>query len=203
MLKTQRFEFTGGTLCLDFTNTVDNRGSEHRKELLIAYPDLVHWATEAGAISASDAADLQNLAKETPGQAQSVLREAIQLREAIYAIFSSLAERRVVPAAALAALNAAAQHASEHARITLANRRFRWEWISPEASLDSVLWPVARSAADLLTSDQLAFVRLCASQTCAWLFLDKTKNHRRRWCEMRTCGNRDKARRYYERTRKR
>jgi predicted RNA-binding Zn ribbon-like protein len=62
-----------------------------------------------------------------------------------------------------------------------------------------VLWPVARSASELLTSDDLAYVRGCASETCAWLFLDKTKNHGRRWCEMKTCGNRDKARRYYQR----
>jgi predicted RNA-binding Zn ribbon-like protein len=62
-----------------------------------------------------------------------------------------------------------------------------------------MLWPVAHAASELLTSEDLAYVRRCASDSCAWLFLDKTKNHRRRWCEMKTCGNRDKARRYYQR----
>jgi predicted RNA-binding Zn ribbon-like protein len=54
----------------------------------------------------------------------------------------------------------------------------------------------------LLTSEELVLVRECAAEDCGWLFLDKTKNHRRRWCDMKTCGNRDKARRYYERMRK-
>jgi predicted RNA-binding Zn ribbon-like protein len=80
-----------------------------------------------------------------------------------------------------------------------ANRHFTWEWVHPESSLDSMLWPVTRAASELLTSDDLAYVRRCASESCGWLFLDKTKNHRRRWCEMKTCGNRDKARRYYQR----
>jgi predicted RNA-binding Zn ribbon-like protein len=91
------------------------------------------------------------------------------------------------------------QEAATHSRLVHANRSFSWEWIVPDNHLDSVLWAVARSAAELLTSDDLGRVRVCASETCAWLFLDKTKNHRRRWCDMRTCGNRDKARRYYAR----
>lgn len=193
------FEYTGGHSALDFTNTVNNRASGHPRELLTDYPHLAQWTEEAGAVTQKTADRLLRLAAETPGHAQSVLRQAIQLREAIYDIFSAIAERRGVPSTALTLLNTAVQHASEHARIAHANRRFAWEWILPESSLDSMLWPVARAAADLLISDDLAYVRQCASETCAWLFVDKTKNHRRRWCEMKTCGNRDKARRYYQR----
>jgi len=65
--------------------------------------------------------------------------------------------------------------------------------------LSSVLWPVARAAADLLLSDEISHLRMCGADDCAWLFLDKTKNQRRRWCDMKTCGNRVKARRHYQR----
>jgi predicted RNA-binding Zn ribbon-like protein len=139
------------------------------------------------------------LASEAPGQAQSALRHAVQLREAIHAIFAAVAERRGIPSTDLARLNASVQNAAEHARITHANRRFTWEWILPDSRLDSMLWPVARVASELLTSDDLAYVRRCASEPCGWLFLDRTKNHSRRWCEMKVCGNRDKARKYYQR----
>jgi len=193
------FEFTGGNLCLDFANTVDNRASERRKELLTDYGRFLQWGEEAGVTTKKTAERLGRLAAEAPGNAQSVLRSAIQLRETIYAIFSAIAERRGIPSTTLAILNKAVQQASQHAQIAHTNRHFDWEWILPDSHLDSMLWPVARAAADLLTSEDLAYVRLCASETCAWLFLDKTKNHRRRWCEMRTCGNRDKARRYYQR----
>jgi predicted RNA-binding Zn ribbon-like protein len=58
---------------------------------------------------------------------------------------------------------------------------------------------VSRAAAELLIGEDIGYVRQCASDDCSWLFLDKTKNHRRRWCDMKSCGNRDKARRYYQR----
>jgi predicted RNA-binding Zn ribbon-like protein len=193
------FEYTGGTLCLDFANTVDNRANHRRKELLTDYERLLQWGEGAQVIPPKAANRLQRIAHEAPGQAQSALRHAIELREAIHAIFSAVAEHRGTPATALARLNASVRNAAEHARIVYANRGFTWEWIVPDSNLDSMLWPVARSASELLTSDDLAYVRRCASEPCGWLFLDKTKNHRRRWCEMKTCGNRDKARRYYQR----
>jgi predicted RNA-binding Zn ribbon-like protein len=67
--------------------------------------------------------------------------------------------------------------------------------------MDQMLWPVARSAAELLTSERAGRVRECASETCSWLFLDGSRNGRRKWCDMASCGNRAKARRYYARHR--
>ena len=69
------------------------------------------------------------------------------------------------------------------------------------AVLDAVLWHVARSAAELLTSGDLGRVRGCASEECGWVFLDTTRNRSRRWCDMKECGNREKARRFYQRSR--
>ena len=193
------FEFTGGHLCLNFTNTVDNRKGANRKELLTSYAELLRWAEEANILRTKDAGCLQNMAEASPGQAKSALRSAIRLREALYALLSAGIERRAIPATALSVLNRAVQRTAQHERIAEDRRRFCWELSSSESSLDSILWPIARSAADLLTSPDLENVRQCASTDCAWLFLDTTKNHRRRWCEMRTCGNRAKARRYYRR----
>jgi len=197
--KKSPFEFTGGNLCLDFANTVDNRTSERETDLLIDYSRLLQWGEESGAIPRKTAEKLNHLASESPGNAQLVVRRAVQLRDAVYDLFSAVAQRRGIPGTALGTLNRAAQVASEHAQVVAANRHFNWDWMSPEIHLDSMLWPVARAAAELLTSEDLANVRQCASETCAWVFLDRTKNHRRRWCDMKTCGNRNKARRYYQR----
>lgn len=68
-----------------------------------------------------------------------------------------------------------------------------------------MLWPVVASAAELLVSvEQLPLLRICGlheSGECGWLFLDETRNHTRRWCSMKDCGNRAKARRHYHRVR--
>jgi predicted RNA-binding Zn ribbon-like protein len=195
------FEFTGGHLCLNFTNTVDNRKGKNRKELLTSYVDLLKWAEEAEILRTKDAGHLQGMADAAPGNAKSALRAAVRLREALYDLFSAVTERRKIPVTALSVLNAAVQRAAQHERITQDHQRFHWKLSLPQSSLHSIIWPIARSAANLLTSDELVNVRQCASSDCAWLFLDSTKNHRRRWCEMRTCGNRAKARRYYQRQR--
>ena len=193
------FEFTGGNLCLDFTNTVNNRLGGQREDLFTDYGRLLQWGEESDAISGKAREHLQQIAAEAPGNAVSTVRRAVQLREAIYDIFTAVVHRRAVPATALALLNKAAQHAAQQGEIAHANRRFLWQWTSSDANLDAMLWPVVRAASDLLTSEDLWLVRQCAAEDCAWLFLDKTKNHRRRWCDMKGCGNRAKARRYYQR----
>ena len=64
------------------------------------------------------------------------------------------------------------------------------------------LWPVAIDAWDLLTEPELAQVRQCPVDAggCGWLFLDTSRAGNRRWCDMRTCGNRAKVRAHYSRT---
>jgi predicted RNA-binding Zn ribbon-like protein len=87
------------------------------------------------------------------------------------------------------------------ARILAEGNGFRWGWSDKGEALESVLWVVARSTADLLTSELRHAVRICGAQDCGWLFLDTSKNHSRRWCNMKSCGNRAKARRYLDRNR--
>jgi len=77
--------------------------------------------------------------------------------------------------------------------------RFEWAWVLDANDLDRMLWPIVRSAAELLTSGDLRKVRQCAREGCDWLFVDASKNHSRRWCSMNMCGSRVKARRYYQR----
>jgi predicted RNA-binding Zn ribbon-like protein len=89
----------------------------------------------------------------------------------------------------------------QHARlIPGANGALAWDWEDEGGSADLMLWPIARSAADVLTSPrELARVRQCPGAGCGWVFLDETKNRSRRWCDMDVCGNRAKARRHYAR----
>jgi predicted RNA-binding Zn ribbon-like protein len=194
------FDLSGGNLALDFANTVSYRPTAEPKERLVSYNHLLFFGQESG-VYPRGVDRLFARAGESPGRGTNALQRAIQFREALYAIFSAVVERRAVPGNALALLNVTLQQAKAHGRIVQVNRRFVWEWVGMDSYLDSVLWPIARAAADLLVSEDLASLRMCASEDCGWLFLDTTKNHRRRWCDMRTCGNRVKARRHYERVR--
>jgi len=191
------FEFSGGDLCLDFADTVNERTTDHPVDLLSSYARLLQWGEEAGAITTKTAERLRHLAQQSEPEARTALRKAVQLRDALYDLFAALSLGDAVPGEALATVNTTVRQASQHAEIVQNQGTFRWQWINPESNLDAVLWPVSRAASDLLSSQELIYVRQCAADDCAWLFVDKTKNHRRRWCDMKICGNRDKARRYY------
>jgi predicted RNA-binding Zn ribbon-like protein len=195
----RQFDLSGGNLALDFVNTVSSRPTPERLDRLSEYSKLVVFGEESGVLRRPVPDRLYRIAREVTGHGETALQQAVRLREALFEIFAAVAEHRPVPGNALALLNFAVQESAAHSRIVHANRRFVVEWIGMDSYLDSLVWPIARSAADLLTSEELATLRICASDDCAWLFLDQTKNHRRRWCDMKTCGNRVKARRHYER----
>jgi predicted RNA-binding Zn ribbon-like protein len=191
------FEFTGGRPCLDFSNTLSG-GRAHPIERLTTYEDLVAWARQASVLSEGDARRLLRKAEQHPKHGAKALAEAIALREALYRIFSSAADDSGPLGADLETLNTALARALDHLRVARNGKGFTWEW-DPGDALDRMLWPVVRSAADLLVSDDVRRVRRCGGENCDWLFLDTSRNHSRRWCSMRDCGNRAKARRYYAR----
>lgn len=197
---TPDFEITGGDLALDLANTKDHRPTLSPLERLRGYDDLVAWGVQAGAVGAGEAADLRALAARSPAAARGALERAIAVREAVFDLFSAVAGGRALPAAALARLNAALPDALTHLRLEASGAG--WTWVG-RPDLDRVLWPAVRAAALLLTSPDRELVRQCAARDCAWLFLDRSRNGTRRWCDMKICGNREKARRFQRRARRR
>jgi predicted RNA-binding Zn ribbon-like protein len=71
-----------------------------------------------------------------------------------------------------------------------------WSW-KQVTDLDAPLLPLAHAAADLVGSERVALLRQCGR--CRWVFLDRSRNHARRWCDMATCGVAQKVDRQAER----
>jgi predicted RNA-binding Zn ribbon-like protein len=190
----------GGALCLDMANTLNGHGKPGGgHEYLKGYRDLAVWCRRAGILTDRDAARLIDVSARRPARAAAAFERAIALRETIYRIFSAIAHGASPDAADLAALNDARAEALAHSRIVPTAGGFALDW-TDKAALDWVLWPIALSAADLLTSGSRDPIRACAGQGCDWLFVDASRNHMRRWCTMDECGNRSKARRFYARS---
>ncbi|HOC42740.1 MAG TPA: CGNR zinc finger domain-containing protein [Thermoanaerobaculales bacterium] len=192
------FQFDAGSLCLDFANALAAR-LEPPADSVLAYADLVAWAVQAGVLAPGQGQRLLERARREREKAAAAVRRAAELRAAIFLAFARIAEGQPPDAEGLGAINRLLAEALPHLRLRPGEARCRWEWLVPEGTVDQMLWPVVRSAADLLTSERVERVRECASETCSWLFLDGSRNGRRKWCDMASCGNRAKARRYYER----
>lgn len=196
-----RFELTGGRVCLDFANTVSRRPTPRAEDRLADYADLVAWARQAGLVTPGAARRLLERGRRAPGRARAALGAGRRLREAIYRVFSAVAGRRPPRAGDLEAVGQAVATAASRARVVPRGAGFEWAWAGEGEALDRMLWAVARSAAELLTADDLVTVRECEAPDCGWLFIDASRNRTRRWCDMRVCGNRAKARRFYARRR--
>jgi predicted RNA-binding Zn ribbon-like protein len=188
---TPSFGFIAGDPALDFVNTVDWTDAGQVDERLTDYDALVRWSVEAGLLPRSAADRLRRSAATRPREARAALAEAIRTREILHEVFSAVAGRRR-PGTALRELNALVGDAM--GRLVLSDT-LRWEWRDAGHRLDAVLWPVIRSAAELLASSEAGQIRVCGGQSCGWMFVDRSRNGLRRWCQMRTCGTREKTRR--------
>jgi predicted RNA-binding Zn ribbon-like protein len=198
-----QFDLTGGQLALDLANTVSRRDdAERRKDHLESYHDLLAFARQSGIVSAKQAGELSGYAEQRGSFARKSFAEAIRLREAVYRAFSAIAQGKSATAADLDVITEFAVKALQHRVLSRADGGYRWQWQQTGNNpLDRILWPMSQAAAELLTSEQLRIVRFCEAPDCEWLFLDHSRNRSRRWCDMTTCGNRQKAQRHYRRSR--
>jgi predicted RNA-binding Zn ribbon-like protein len=191
------FDLDSGRACLDFANT-DSSSGDH----LNSYADLVAFAAQSNLLTPDDAAWLRAEAGRDPAVAAGVLTRAKRLRASMRHIFFKLADAKEPTEQDLGVLNFDLAASLSHARVvpTGGEGAFVWGWAG--RNLDAPIWPVTRSAADLLTSEvERRLVRECGADDCRWLFLDTSKNRSRQWCSMQSCGNRQKARRHYQRLR--
>lgn len=181
------FKYIGGDPSLDLVNTVDWTERGLIAERLTDYARLTRWAEGAGILSRADAERLRKAAK--PREANAAYKSALRLRDVLQRLYSSGSE------AAWEEFNELLGKALRHLGVS---PRGQWEWHGVE-SLESVLWPVVWSAANLLTSDEARKIRVCAARDCGWMYVDRSRNGLRRWCQMETCGTIEKSRRRAER----
>jgi predicted RNA-binding Zn ribbon-like protein len=190
----------GGCLALEFVNTVDWRLREPPVELLGSYAELLRWAWTAEAIDAGEARSLRKWGEAHPRKAKAVLADAVRVREAMAAIFEAVSQGEDVPSEPLAGLDEAIRSARAGRALRAAGDGAEWTWRDASPDPRRPMWAAALDGARLLTSEERTKVRQCGDAECGWFFLDTSRNHSRRWCSMDSCGNRNKARRFYRRS---
>ena len=201
----RRFKLRGGDVSLDFVNTLGWRLTGYPREYLRSYEDLLDWGRQAGLLALEETEDLSWEATLDPEGARETLSRALALREAIHRLISAHIAGESQDENDLSALNRELSIALSHLRVMPADGAYSWGWDRSgdegKTPLDSPLWRVAQSAAQLLTSEKLGRVKLCAGEGCGWIFLDESRNSSRRWCDSRDCGNRERVRRHLARKR--
>lgn len=188
------FELIAGHPALDLVNTLDWRFRETPEELLSTYNDLLRFTEQASLISAAQARRLIRNTSES--KAAGVLAAVRELREAVAEVLYAALEDAPSSAAAIRILERCFRAAREHQRLLWSESKFIWDLQPSSSESELPLWMLSIESCELMTSDKLQRLRECGNAECRWLFLDTSKNHTRRWCEMKICGNRMKARRF-------
>lgn len=191
-------DLVAGHLALDLVNTVTARDTQPR-DWLDDYDALLRWARQSGHYARTDLTKLEALSQAEPAKAAAALGRCKTLREALCAILYALSQDSAPAAEDLAALDKARLTASAAARLVARQGRLQAEWSVERSGPDLIAHIVVAHAIDLLKDAQLDRLRICDGHDCGWVFIDTSKNGRRRWCDMATCGNVAKARRHQQR----
>jgi predicted RNA-binding Zn ribbon-like protein len=188
----------GGDLALDLVNTVSWRGNcERRIERIPTFESLVHWSSRTELLQAPKVRQLMRSAATDADAAERSARQVRDLREDLHLVIASHLEGTPLPPRALTRLRLryldALQNASPSAL------PLTWE-ISPDSPA-ALAHALALRAIRLLQSDDVDRIGRCSDDACQWVFIDRSRNHSRRWCSSTDCGNRDRAARHYARHR--
>ena len=196
LTKAATHKLVGGALCLDFVNTLGAATSDQPTEYLATYAALVGWSEHAGLLTHADATHLIAQATQRPADGRTALQDAQRLRVVLHRVFVAVAQGTQPPTEELALLSTRLATAAGQTRVMPTSAGYAWTWADDPDALDRMLWPIVRSAAELLVTGDLTRVRVCSGERCGWVFLDTSKNRSRRWCDMQDCGNVAKVRRF-------
>jgi predicted RNA-binding Zn ribbon-like protein len=196
-------DLKSGHPILEFTNTVGNHASDHPGEHLFGYGDLLAWMGNIGLLQEEQVQVLKRKAAAQSEKSTSAFARSLELRESIYRIFVAQTKGESPAQDDLEVLNSVLRNLTGGAQIGQESGKFAWQWNFDAMSLEAPLSIIALAAADLMTSENIKWVGQCADEDgCGWLFVDTSKNHSRRWCDINDCGNRAKQRRYLQRARR-
>jgi len=204
-IKTNKWKFIGGRLCLDFVNTVGGRKKHEEKpfpenivinDKLQNFNDLVAWGKDSGIFTEAEEKYFLNMYEKN--EQEKFFKKAIELRESLFKIIYNLINKKEPEESAIQILNREYSAANANKKLVYAENKIERRFSKDPLNPDYLVWLIAESAVKLLSSDLLSRVKICSGDDCGWLFLDTSKNKSRQWCDMRDCGNLAKVRRFRE-----
>ncbi len=193
----ETLELDGGALCLDFVNSVQSRFEHPRLDFLATAGDWLIWLRRTQLCGKAEETILHQYILKNWEKAGKELVKIVWTRELLYRIFRALARKEKPSDEDLRRFNKVLSRAFSHMELTMDNTTTVSRiWNHEPAGLVWTLYPVIYSAYELLVPGEMDRIKECPN--CGWLFIDRTRNNRRTWCNMKTCGNTVKGKKYYE-----
>lgn len=196
----ENMSLDGGCLCFNFVNTVYSRKENPVYDYLRSYEDVVRFAKHTEIMSAQQRQKLLDNATKHPQKKENAFSKIKTVRKELFFLFHKIAENKKPTLEMMDRFNELFPIALSHLYIKTSSQKMELKWKEGDDILLLPLWMVIKSAYDVLLNESPKRIKTCPG--CLWLFMDKTKNNGRRWCNSLECGSRDKALRYYYRKQK-
>jgi predicted RNA-binding Zn ribbon-like protein len=180
----------GGRLALDFANIPSYPGAPAHR---LSWEELIVFLEASHIVSNERGSTLLALSGSEPDAAQILLARSTDLRDSLRKIFGAIVRKEAIAPDWTEPINRILRITEGHDELVSANSGWKLEFVARESGLDWLLAAVARSAAEILVEGAQARVRICANPVCGLFFSDHSRTHRRRWCSMAVCGNRNKV----------
>ena len=201
-LKINAIRLVGGSAVLDYLNTCDGRrpgtGLLEVVDKLGNLEDIVHWFRHADLIDDLEHQHFVAVVRRSSWHTVTAFEQLIDFREALYRLLLPMALDHSADQVSLDALNQALADTADQRLLVLTPAGVIWRWRVGDdlgSMTAGFIGRLAVQASILLTSGDLSRLKACATPDCDWLFLDTSKNGRRRWCQMNVCGAREKVKR--------
>ncbi len=191
-------DLVAGNVALDFVNTVTARDTTPR-DWLDGYQSLIEWARFSPQFKAKDLDALSLVAEQDPAGAKAAITRATRFRETLCRSVYALLGEGVSGEEDRLEIERAYQAAMKSVRFEWGPTGCKLTWTAEGSGLDLITHVASVHAVYLLAHLDIKRLRICDGENCGWVFLDTSRNGRRRWCDMATCGNVAKARRHYSR----
>ena len=191
----------GGRLCLDYLNTINYRfGSITVVDYFLTINDLIDWALRLQILDEDHHRQLTKYAADDPQSAHAFFPQAIALRELLYNIFCRISRDEDIRSQDIIKFNKVISHYFSKLQLKKSNGNYMQFWNFRKGDFHYILAPVVMDAYTLLLDNRNDRIKECPK--CGWIFDDKSKNGKRKWCSMQTCGSNVKALEWYHRQKK-
>ncbi|MDJ1499460.1 CGNR zinc finger domain-containing protein [Xanthocytophaga agilis] len=185
----------GGRLCLDFVNTVSSWTEESATDYFANLSDFAYWCLRMKCIDPKECEKV--VAKAETNEAQVFLEEVKAFRQHVYTLLLRRSTHQKISSSHLSFLNTQLQSYIPYVALESYANEIKREWKFPKADFRVLLAPIVYDAYELLLKNDTGRLKNCPK--CGWLFLDTTKNGKRKWCSMQMCGSNVKALEWYHR----
>jgi predicted RNA-binding Zn ribbon-like protein len=196
----QQSDLIGGHQAIDFANTVSGWG-EGNEDWLVNYARFAQWARLAALVDEAEYKKAMSAAVRNPLMADRVFAEANELRIAFVRLLHALKAGNLAKSDDLTIINHWIRRAAEAFQLRQVALTLQQDWSENVPALQKPLLAAARTIGHFLAATNFDRLKICPGRNCAWFFVDLSKNHSRRWCDMATCGNLAKARQFQNRRR--